>query len=78
MQGNRIYDYNKAKPGDYWNNNGVWYCKPPNFTTGYRRLSKHKVIEHDDGTITVSPSIKMDNHICSWHGFLEKGIWREC
>lgn len=37
--------------------------------------------EHEDGTITVSPSIWLkptpgvDEH--GWHGFLERGVWRE-
>jgi hypothetical protein len=42
-------------------------------------LSGHSVVEHDDGTITVSPSIlvnKGEGNV-SWHGYLEKGIWRE-
>jgi len=34
----------------------------------------HKVIEHEDGTISVSPSI-VGNGI---HGYLEHGIWRDC
>ena len=45
-------------------------------------LSKHTVTEHEDGTITVSPSILItmrgpEDVEKTWHGFLEKGIWRE-
>ena len=57
---------------------GNWYCCPPGFTTGYASLSRHEVVEHDDGTITVTPSIEVKNHLQYWHGFLEQGIWREC
>lgn len=28
-----------------------------------------------DGTVTVSPSI---DAVGVWHGYLERGIWREC
>jgi hypothetical protein len=34
----------------------------------------HAVIEHEDGTITVSPSIVMPAGQ-RWHGFLVRGIW---
>lgn len=58
-----------------------WYACCPG--TGRRlvaNLASHTVVEHDDGTITVSPSIECrgsswekDAH---WHGFLEKGVWK--
>jgi hypothetical protein len=40
-------------------------------------LSGHEVTKHDDGTITVSPSILVTDGAAghSWHGFLERGIW---
>jgi hypothetical protein len=45
-------------------------------------LAKHDVIEHEDGTITVSPSILITgyegDHQVQWHGYLERGRWREC
>ena len=34
--------------------------------------------EHEDGTITVTPSIVITTHVGTWHGFLERGVWREC
>jgi len=40
------------------------------------RLGSHDVTEHEDGTITVSPSI-LDPEAGGWHGFLERGVWRE-
>jgi hypothetical protein len=32
----------------------------------------HSVTEHEDGTITVQPSIVTS----TWHGWLERGVWR--
>ena len=58
---------------------GTWYFYPPG--AGIANLANHTVAEHEDGTITVSPSILItfadaDGERCQWHGFLEKGIWR--
>lgn len=65
------------KEGDYGKSNedGFWYCRPPGCHMG--SLGKHDVVEHKDGTITVSPSILIMGEI-SWHGYLEKGVWRAC
>lgn len=52
----------------------VWSVCTPNGLFG--NLGKHEVIEHDDGTITVSPSILVRGDE-EWHGFLENGVWRE-
>jgi hypothetical protein len=43
-------------------------------------LSKHTIVEHPDGTITVSPSILVTGggNDGSWHGYLDRGVWREC
>ena len=51
-----------------------WMCCTPNGMLG--NLSKHEVTEHEDGTITVSPSILVTGEK-SWHGYLERGVWRE-
>ncbi len=58
--------------------NGTWYARPPGSMMG--NLSNHEVTEHEDGTITVSPSILVTELGSGkqWHGFLEHGIWREC
>lgn len=72
------------EPGDY----GVWedmWCGrcPGPVDAEYPRLanlSGHQVTEHDDGTITVQPSILVNSHRPApdgWHGFLERGTWRE-
>lgn len=58
-----------------------WMCVTPSGHSG--NLAAHEVIEHEDGTITVSPSILVsttrDGERCElWHGYLERGIWRAC
>lgn len=74
------YDDNTIpQPGEYGRDQtGRWYGCPPEplDTDGFALLaglSAHQVTEHEDGTITVSPSIL----IREWHGFLERGVWRK-
>jgi len=65
-------DYGKAI-------DGTWYAKIPNgpHAGSHGNLKNHIVTEHEDGTITVSPSILVEyGDGKSWHGYLEKGIWR--
>lgn len=50
-------------------------CCPGNHLAN---LSQHTVTEHEDGTVTVSPSILVsDGSGPLWHGFLERGVFRE-
>jgi hypothetical protein len=51
-------------------------ARPPGNHMG--DLSEHEVTEHEDGTITVSPSILINDGRDEWHGFIERGVWREC
>jgi hypothetical protein len=102
MKGRRIYptDFSSLEgiePGDYWKNpDHGWFAACPISVTGIpatgndlllATLCKHTVIEHEDGTITVNPSILVggnysgiasrewvDKH--TWHGWLERGEWR--
>ena len=87
MQGTRVYaegDKLSLKKGEYGINpqDGNWYASTP---VGYMgNLANHEVTEHEDGTITVSPSIlvsgwdgKEGNNKTVWHGYLERGVWRE-
>jgi hypothetical protein len=86
-----------VQPGDYWRDStGSWMAacpeqKLPEYRPDYAHrlclagLSKHQVTEHEDGTITVSPSILVkgpwgpDRADHEWyHGFLERGVWRSC
>jgi hypothetical protein len=58
--------------------NNIWYARPPGMHAG--SLENHQVVEHEDGTITVMPSIlitEYDNEAkIVWHGHLERGFWR--
>lgn len=84
MNGRRIRDFDDPvtfKPGDYGRWRGLWYARVP--TGDMANLSGHDITEHRDGTITASPSIKVSTSrdggntmIELWHGFLERGIWR--
>lgn len=74
-----------VEPGQYGRDvNGNWFgCTPSKLVSGglhpfYANLSSHEVVEHSDGTITVSPSILVTSHHGTWHGYLEKGEWKEC
>lgn len=73
------------EPGDYGKDqtSGIWYCRTPNGHLG--NLAQHDVVEHADGTITVSPSILVTmrdtekrQDVELWHGYLERGVWRSC
>ncbi len=84
MIGKRIenQDNHIPNPGEYysylWRGQKLWFGMTPNGLLA--NISSHNVVEHEDGTITVSPSILV-NEGCgeqSWHGFLEMGVWREC
>ncbi len=70
-------DFGKESTDIGWH----WYGRvPSNQLTSYGicDLSKHEVTEHEDQTITVSPSIlTWDGKGNQWHGFLEHGVWRE-
>ncbi len=66
-------------PGDYWKDDkGTWWVRPPRGDVGVITTGPDgwTVTEHEDGTITVSPSILLHGEV-SWHGYLERGVWRE-
>lgn len=72
-----------ARAGDYGcvliDGEWAWRCRTPNGLGGL--LSQHEVVEHEDGTISVSPSILVNwpnrSEPQRWHGYLERGVWRE-
>ena len=77
MIGQRI-EYNGIgipKPGTYFRFGDSWHGMTP--TGMLANLAKHDVVEHEDGTITVSPSILVGNKSESWHGYLDRGVWRQ-
>lgn len=79
MQGQRVADDHGVwlyEPGDFGLYKGEWHGKSPNGLLA--GLKKHSVVEHDDRSITVSPSILVSTNDATWHGFLESGVWREC
>lgn len=66
-------------PGDYGQHRGTWYGVCPEGSMA--NLGAHDVTEHDDGAITVSPSILISEGASRrecWHGWLERGVWRSC
>lgn len=91
MQGTRLPDVTDSSrllgvllAGQYQKlTSGAWRACTPN---GYAyNLERHKVEEHEDGTITVHPSILVRGirgdgkpAMEFYHGWLERGVWRDC
>jgi len=81
-QGTRTYptleNITFPKEGEYFKHptTGEWHANAPG--NHYGNLDNHTVTEHEDGTITVSPSILITDgeNKTEWHGYLEKGVWR--
>jgi hypothetical protein len=81
----RVADYDsrdQAMPS-YYQQDGVWYLHLPiarddDFDGLTANLVGHKVEEHSDGTISVTPSILVSDHLARRHGYLTRGIWQEC
>jgi len=55
----------------------AWHAKTPN---GYGcNLEGHGVLENPNGTITVTPSIRVSvGERELWHGHLVNGEWKPC
>lgn len=49
-----------------------WYARDPN-GDALSIAGNHQVVEHEDGTITVTPSIINPNG--TFHGWLQRGAW---
>lgn len=86
MQGERVRPDETGAlwlaPGEYGQNvAGEWCARPPGGRVHMGSLKEHDVTEHGDGTITVSPSILIQQDgpigLVLWHGYLERGVWRE-
>jgi len=82
LQGKRhdlTEDDDELGPGKYGKHwlDGNWYCNPPD-TDLLGSLANHVVVENEDGTITVTPSILIrDWRGNEWHGYIENGVWRK-
>ncbi len=65
----------------YWKVEGDgWYLNLPG--CGLATLRAHKIVEHENGTITAEPSILTHGHNngvpVTRHGYLVCGVWNEC
>lgn len=79
VQGNRNdIGPHLLKPGEYCRREtGIYYACTPNGLLA--NLGSHSIVEHEDGTISVTPSILVrDGQGGEWHGYLTNGVWREC
>jgi hypothetical protein len=71
-------------PGEYGKSlqDGTWWICTPNGHFGRINDKVWKIIENEDKTITVTPSIRVSyptaDHLKGWHGYLTNGIWKEC
>lgn len=91
MIGARVYgkEPHLLEAGEYCFDaaDGRWYVCPPDGDVCAISAPPWSITEHEDGTITVSPSIRRFAHgalddagnrieIPEWHGYLERGVWR--
>lgn len=67
------------EPGEYGKSPDGWFCCPPADGYGTGGINKHTIVEHEDGTITVTPSILFYDRDGNpgWHGYLTRGVWEE-
>lgn len=85
MVGVRVADgeigRNPFRPGAYGRVlvDGEWEWRGTTPNGHFGNLSAHEVTEHEDGTITVDPSIAVsDGERELWHGYLRAGVWSAC
>jgi hypothetical protein len=65
--------YGRAKVAKYAHTPACWWqIRAPDGSGCSLNPAVHTVTEHEDGTITVMPSIVTD----TWHGWLTKGEFR--
>jgi hypothetical protein len=71
-------DYGRATCNDIKEDSalGWWQCCSPTGDHGSLNPAVHTVTEHEDGTITVSPSLDFSKRKPgAYHGFLVRGVW---
>jgi phosphoribulokinase len=86
MQGKRIIPIDEndlpRNPGEYMKReDGTWLLCLPNGIHGTIDNKIWNITEHEDMTISVVPSICVGvsaDEKFNWHGFLTKGVWKEC
>jgi hypothetical protein len=55
---------------------GWWQVTAPDGHVGSLDPSVHSIVEHEDGTITVSPSLDFSKRTPgAWHGWLRHGVF---
>lgn len=78
----RVDSYSDRLPSVacYWQEADAWFLLLPDEVTGaiLANLASHTVEEHEDGTISVTPSIKVWDDRVTRHGYLTRGVWTEC
>jgi hypothetical protein len=90
-QAKRVANYlsrDSAQPSYWKGEDDNWYLHLPDgredaeFDGLTANLASHKVEEHDDGTISATPSIlvtqKLGDKVIQRHGYLTRGVWNEC
>ena len=103
LKGRRIdeteeFDYHATpcplRPGEYGlDEHKHWWLRAPSGALGSIDPALHTVTEHEDGSITVVPSLSFERtwvrpETCPplnfgyspstwWHGWLQHGVWRE-
>ena len=85
MQGKRRADgtpTEKLLPGEYakiingdWHPTPFWVARTPVGTAITLGRHNHAVEEHEDGTISVTPSIAPAENHKGYHGYLRHGVW---
>jgi hypothetical protein len=81
MQGRRLEDGTKLlamQPGDYAlskDGREIDFCDPFGNFGGISKDKRWDWIEYEDKTVTVRSSIRVTSQK-SWHGYLERGVWR--
>lgn len=76
-----FHDVDDSKICYFFIKDDGWYVHFPD--AGLGSIRKHTIIEHEDSTISVSPSILLTGHDQSGetvhkHGYLTRGVWTEC
>lgn len=82
MIGKRVYPHETGQlvkyldqQGSYGHDaSGEWWAHAPAPGCPIAALSDHQITEHEDGTISVSPSILWEG---KYHGYLQRGVWIE-